>query len=510
MFLGIKRKISRTKLYCGFKRKQEIRRYKTQRMDLSKKMSLIKNNLDEMNVSLLMVSAPRCERIDSLSRAELERIYEWSFDFNKITNKDAELLRKVYPENTSVEYIKQLYDGINVYMDNGRRLLDFQSEYVNIVEGKRITLNQKTENKRKVYFLGSCTARGTGVEDGGTIPSFFQENLNINDIAYNAENRAIGCGFFLEDDFDKIKELDLVKGDIVVVIEPFNYWQEQAIDDSGLQYMDLSKAFCAYSHKRSWFSDATTHTNDIGNKIIADYIFEFIKKAKLFSMDADIEIVQTAKKNEVMHDNVELDAYIEGLKKYRNNTGVSGAIVMNCNPFTNGHYYLIEEASKQVDNLFIFVVEEDKSYFKFEDRLKLVKEGTKLLENVTVIPSGRFILSAETFPGYFIKDNNPNIKVDTSKDLLLFASRIAPALHITVRFAGEEPIDMVTAQYNKNMEKILPHYGIQFKEIKRKEIMGKPISASRVRKCLEEKDFMSIKDMVPKTTFEFLTEKYGE
>ena len=155
-------------------------------------------------------------------------------------------------------------------------------------------------------------------------------------------------------------------------------------------------------------------------------------------------------------------------------------------------------------------MEEDKSYFKFEDRLKLVKEGTKLLENVTVIPSGRFILSAETFPGYFIKDNNPNIKVDTSKDLLLFASRIAPALHITVRFAGEEPIDMVTAQYNKNMEKILPHYGIQFKEIKRKEIMGKPISASRVRKCLEEKDFMSIKDMVPKTTFEFLTEKYGE
>ena len=148
MFLGIKRKISRTKLYCGFKRKQEIRRYKTQRMDLSKKMSLIKNNLDEMNVSLLMVSAPRCERIDSLSRAELERIYEWSFDFNKITNKDAELLRKVYPENTSVEYIKQLYDGINVYIDNGRRLLDFQSEYVNIVEGKRITLNQKTENKR--------------------------------------------------------------------------------------------------------------------------------------------------------------------------------------------------------------------------------------------------------------------------------------------------------------------------------------------------------------------------
>ena len=40
-----------------------------------------------------------------------------------------------------------------------------------------------------------------------------------------------------------------------------------------------------------------------------------------------------------------------------------GAVVMNCNPLTLGHRYLIEQALKQCDYLMIFVVQEDKSFF---------------------------------------------------------------------------------------------------------------------------------------------------
>ncbi|MDO4191499.1 MAG: adenylyltransferase/cytidyltransferase family protein, partial [Bacteroidales bacterium] len=43
--------------------------------------------------------------------------------------------------------------------------------------------------------------------------------------------------------------------------------------------------------------------------------------------------------------------------------GVQGCIVMNCNPVTKGHVYLIETAAKQVDTLHVFCVKEDASVF---------------------------------------------------------------------------------------------------------------------------------------------------
>jgi [citrate (pro-3S)-lyase] ligase len=182
---------------------------------------------------------------------------------------------------------------------------------------------------------------------------------------------------------------------------------------------------------------------------------------------------------------------------------------MNCNPFTLGHRYLIETASKQVDTLYIFVVEENKSFFEFEDRYQLVKAGTQDLENVVVLPSGKFIISALTFPGYFYKDNNKDAVVDTSKDVDLFGKYIAKILNIKVRFVGEEPIDMVTRQYNRSMQERLPLYGIEVMEIKRKEMGAQVISASRVRKCLENKDFEGIRELVPETTYEYLVKKYS-
>lgn len=37
--------------------------------------------------------------------------------------------------------------------------------------------------------------------------------------------------------------------------------------------------------------------------------------------------------------------------------------------------------------------------------------------NVEVLPSGRFIISAYTFPGYFLKDGNKEIEMDASMDV---------------------------------------------------------------------------------------------
>lgn len=187
---------------------------------------------------------------------------------------------------------------------------------------------------------------------------------------------------------------------------------------------------------------------------------------------------------------------------------VVGSIVMNCNPFTLGHQYLIEYAASQVDYLYIFVVEEDKSFFLFKDRLELVKKGTAHLANVKVLPSGKFIISSNTFSEYFDKANLKGAQIDTSLDVETFATQIAPTLDISVRFVGQEPLDPITNQYNMSMKELLPKYGIELREIPRKEAGNSVISASRVRKYLKENRWDEIKEIVPITTYEFLKEKY--
>jgi [citrate (pro-3S)-lyase] ligase len=90
-----------------------------------------------------------------------------------------------------------------------------------------------------------------------------------------------------------------------------------------------------------------------------------------------------------------LSEYKKLLTETREKTiGKIGAVVMNCNPFTLGHRYLIEYAASKVTHLYIFAVEEDKSIFPFKDRFDLIKAGTAGLKNSTVLPSGKFIISA--------------------------------------------------------------------------------------------------------------------
>ncbi|MBO4780211.1 MAG: hypothetical protein J5497_06205 [Selenomonadaceae bacterium] len=183
---------------------------------------------------------------------------------------------------------------------------------------------------------------------------------------------------------------------------------------------------------------------------------------------------------------------------------------MNCNPFTLGHQYLVEYAASKVIKLYIFVVEEDKSEFPFADRIELVKHGVKHLSNVEVLPSGKFIISQQTFSGYFNKASLQDVTVDSSEDVEIFGKEIAPTLGITIRFAGEEPKDNVTRQYNETMKEILPRYGVEFCEIPRKTFGDEPISASKVREALKTGDFDKIRNLVPETTLLYLRGRYSK
>lgn len=187
--------------------------------------------------------------------------------------------------------------------------------------------------------------------------------------------------------------------------------------------------------------------------------------------------------------------------------GNNGAIVMNCDPFTLGHRYLIETAAKDCDRLYVFVLSEDRSCFSAEDRLNMVKLGTKDLPNVTVLPSGPYLISAATFPTYFLKDRDAAETVHCQLDIAVFTKYYAPKFSIKCRYTGTEPLSAMTEKYNRALSDTLPRHGIQFVEIPRKEIAGNPISASRVRKALAEKDYDTVKQLVPKTTFQYLQEE---
>ncbi|MDR0283296.1 MAG: hypothetical protein LBI33_00165 [Propionibacteriaceae bacterium] len=203
--------------------------------------------------------------------------------------------------------------------------------------------------------------------------------------------------------------------------------------------------------------------------------------------------------------------YLELLDTYRQpGGGRIGSIVMNCNPFTFGHRYLVEYASAHADRVYLFVVEEDLSVFPFVDRFALIQAGTADLTNVTVLPSGQFVVSGLTFPEYFSRSDNPQAIIDPTKDILLFADHVAPRLGITVRFAGEEPLDLVTRQYIAAQTRLLPAHGIEHEVIPRKETAGAPISASRVRALLATGDFDEIAKIVPPTTLSYLRERYGD
>lgn len=205
---------------------------------------------------------------------------------------------------------------------------------------------------------------------------------------------------------------------------------------------------------------------------------------------------------------VGIDHYVAKLKKLANeDPGEASAVVVNCNPFTLGHQYLIETASSRSRKVYVIVVEEDQSVFPFEDRIELVRKGTAHLKNVTVIAGGRYVVSSLTFPSYFTRDSE-FAAAHSAMDVALFLNYIVPALGITKRFVGTEPYSEVTEAYNQAMKSILIPAGIELEVIERKRLKSgeedHAISASRVRRYIAEGRIENLKDHVPETTYAYL------
>ncbi len=378
----------------------------------------------------------------------------------------------------------------SVNMNNGILTIDDQENPLFFVRhGLRRTVNQPSDYQNCIHMYGPCVIIGPYVEDRHTIASCLQNKLNQAGCAYKVINHGAVNPPKLHE-LNKILSTDLKKGDIII-------WDNyDALDVA--DRINLTDVVEENALPPEWFVECVRHCNHRVNDVYAEAIYKTLLPAFNSIPSKKESICKDA--NGAINVGF-VDRYFADRSSVH---GTVGSIVMNCNPFTFGHRFLIEEALKTVDSLIIFVVEEDSSLFSFRERLAMVRAGVADLQNVVVVPSGEFILSKTTFPEYFIKEKDEYIVRNVENDISLFAEKIAPRLGISYRFVGEEPTDIVTNEYNDAMKRILPSYGINLIEIPRMEKDGSIVSATTVRQCIESGDIERLSKLVPQSTIKHL------
>lgn len=191
-----------------------------------------------------------------------------------------------------------------------------------------------------------------------------------------------------------------------------------------------------------------------------------------------------------------------------------GAIVLNTNPLTLGHMALIDYARQACTRLQLFVVAEDLSAFPAADRLALVQEAVADFPEVRVHSTGPYLVSAATFPSYFLPEEENVTRIQARLDAQIFRRYFAPTLGITKRFVGEEPLSPTTHIYNQVMAEVFqeesPYPPLKLEVIPRAEQDGQPISASQVRQYLAQGQLDPALALVPPVTQKYLQSPQGQ
>lgn len=398
-----------------------------------------------------------------------------------------------------IEYwMKESRGGLRKFIERQlKRITDLTSEeyFVSVLDTLEERCNEKqlgtSDADGTIYLIGPCIVEGWAASEQ-SIAEIMKELLEKYDLSYKIVK--ISSQFFP----NEIMEYDIFENDFVIFL------------GAGLAYKDydLTEDYESYNGDKNLCTNYPLHISKAGCSLIANAIMNdvIIPNNNNADVTGDKQVLHTAEKQQLdFETEYELKMYLKRTNVPRHmRQGNNGAIVMNANPFTIGHRRLVEYASSRVDRLYIFVVEEDVSFFSFEERFDMVVQGIKDISNVIVIPSGNFIISNKTFYAYFTKDIDNGRKVDASQDILIFARYIVPYFGIKKRFVGDEPMDKITAQYNEQMKKILPYYGCELIEIHRFKNQYGVVSGSAVRKAIQEKNIDSLRNLLPNTSFEYI------
>lgn len=390
-------------------------------------------------------------------------------------------------------------------------LIDYISEEFNIINGRRHTVGTPQASGQVIHLFGPCIIEGLCVPDDKTIASILQSMFSRkNMLNCEVRNHGTAYGKDLINDMMRMAATDFSDNDIVVWVSGFDDQEEYLLKKNCVEFVDCK--FLAIGTEGTWFLDNPMHCNAKMNKNFAKLIFNHI--CKYINSQTERKVLSnyiTDKQLDLHYDN---DAIIhsEELKKYCdwissqsfcNKKDKTGCVVINANPYTLGHRYLIKEALKKCDQLYIIIVEQNTGDFIFNERFQMVNSEWKNYPNIKILSGGNVLTSSLGFPEYFnrthqLKDSNPLLNHK------IFAEYVAPILGINIRFFGVETNDEVTALLNKTAISYLPSKGIEVIIIDRKRINSTPISAKTVRRLYAERNFEALIPLVPFSTYRSL------
>lgn len=284
-------------------------------------------------------------------------------------------------------------------------------------------------------------------------------------------------------------------------------WQEDTLAAAGCRYGNLLKCIAVSPAHRGEDLTATvlTQLRQDAFRIGLNHLFLYTKPQNLYQFSA-LFFYPVAQTDRVLL----MENRCDGIGSFLRTlpapvtAGRIGGAVMNCDPFTLGHQYLIETAAGDCDHLYVFVLSEDAGRFSPAQRIEMVRRGVSHLPNVTVLPTGPYLISAATFPTYFLKDRDSAPEAQCLLDIEIFLRYYVPRFGITCRYVGTEPLSPLTDRYNRALKARLPQRGVALLELPRRQMAGEPVSASHIRALLAAGDAEACGQLVPESTMDFI------
>ena len=281
--------------------------------------------------------------------------------------------------------------------DNVKNIIEAKEEYIypDILGDEEAT----------IYLVGPCIVSGEAGLESFSLARILKGLIEDKSLAYKIKR--VGINRNNPAVVSIVEELDITDKDIVFLFR--EHWE--AYLEKYDSCIDLAPVYHQRTTEQLFFTNIPIHTLRAGNEAIANYMLPYIIENASKSrtgqyLQLGVPFLTIREKKRLMN-------YIETVKIpcEINKHDTVGAIVMNGNPFTYGHMYLIEEAAKIVTYLYVMVVEEDLSEFKYVDRIRMIREGVRHIPNVSVVPSGSFVLSRHTFRAYFEKEEMQELPV---------------------------------------------------------------------------------------------------
>ena len=396
--------------------------------------------------------------------------------------------------NYAAEVGKLYFDveSNNVYT----RMKDIRSRYLNIVNGERVTIGQPAESDRTIWCFGPCVIIGGFVEDQYTIESILQNK--INEDGYSCKVVNCGCHETPYQEMIHIASTPMKPGDIVIM----------CVDNRsivGTESIDMMELLDKNNAPVEWLLDHPAHCNHKVNMIYANELYDRMQRDGILSA----EVQQTDHSSMLTRDLAVKSLYLDlHFNNYYPKKGQKvGGICIHGNPFTLGHRYLIETASKLMDEIICQILEDEVGVFSYAERFAMAVEGTRDLPNVKIVPGGPFQATRNVFREYFIKVEPTDIRESATADTLIFAEIIAKRLGISYRFLGDEKHNPKMQFANGLVKELLPPYGIHVVELPRAQAGGQPISASLARSAAAVGDIKTLLQNIPETTLPFIIGK---